>query len=87
MSLPSYCALPAVPCPPPAHPAAAVWTAMSVTGATAAVYLAFILPGLLTLRVGARVGRLSATSRALSVVCIVLGAGMGVVTLLNTFVL
>ena len=78
------------PCPAPALPALplpAVWTAMSVTGATAATFVAFIMPGLLTLRVAARTGAIGATSRALALVCVVLGLTMGTVTLLNTFVL
>ncbi len=60
---------------------------MSVTGATAATYIAFILPGCLTLRVAARTGRVSRISRALAAVCIGLGVLMGAVTLLNVFVL
>jgi hypothetical protein len=60
---------------------------MSVTGATAATFVAFIMPGLLTLRVAARTGAIGATSRALALVCVVLGLTMGTVTLLNTFVL
>ncbi|KAI7843114.1 hypothetical protein COHA_003285 [Chlorella ohadii] len=64
-----------------------VWTAMSVTGATAATFIAYILPGLLILHVAERTHRLSATSAALAVVCVVLGILMGVVTLLNVFVL
>ncbi|EFN60084.1 hypothetical protein CHLNCDRAFT_133392 [Chlorella variabilis] len=62
-----------------------VWTAMSVTGATAATFIAFILPGFLILRVASRTHRLSATSRVLALVCVVLGFTMGTVTLLNTF--
>ncbi len=58
---------------------------MSVTGATAATFVAFILPGLLILRVAARTHRVLLASRALALVCVVLGVVMGVVTLLNTF--
>ena len=72
--------------PTPTMPTrAAVWTAMSVTGATAATFIAFILPGFLILRVASRTHRLSATSRVLALVCVVLGFTMGTVTLLNTF--
>lgn len=71
----------------PGRCASAVWTAMSVTGATAATFIAFILPGLLILRVANRTHRLSATSTALASVCVGLGLLMGSVTLLNTFVL
>jgi hypothetical protein len=60
---------------------------MSVTGATAATFVAFILPGALILRVARRTPGLSTRSSALAVVCVVLGLTMGVVTLLNTFVL
>lgn len=60
---------------------------MSVTGATAATFIAFILPGLLILRVAQRTNQLSATSTALAVVCVALGLVMGVVTLVNVFVL
>ncbi len=42
---------------------------------------------LLILHVAERTHRLSATSAALAVVCVVLGILMGVVTLLNVFVL
>lgn len=62
-----------------------VWTAMSVTGATAATFIAFILPGFLILRVSTRTHHLSTLSWSLAVVCIVLGFTMGFVTLLNTF--
>lgn len=62
-----------------------VWTAMSVTGATAATFVAFILPGMLLLRVGGRSGRLSVRSATLACVCVGLGITMGVVTLANTF--
>lgn len=61
-----------------------VWTAMSVTGATAATFVAFILPGLLILRVAARTQRVRLASRALALVCVVLGVAMGAVALLNT---
>lgn len=57
---------------------------MSVTGATAATFVAFIMPGLLILRVAARTGRVRPASRALALVCVVLGVAMGAVTLLNT---
>jgi uncharacterized membrane-anchored protein YhcB (DUF1043 family) len=58
---------------------------MSVTGATAATFIAFILPGFLILRVSTRTHHLSTLSWSLAVVCIVLGFTMGFVTLLNTF--
>ncbi|PSC67577.1 hypothetical protein C2E20_8765 [Micractinium conductrix] len=64
-----------------------VWTAMSVTGATAATFVAFILPGALILRVARRTHRLSTRTACLAGVCVGLGVLMGVVTLLNTFVL
>lgn len=67
--------------PPPLHHA--VWTAMSVTGATAATFIAFILPGLLILRVARRTHRLSPASTALALVCVVLGLVMGAATLFN----
>lgn len=57
---------------------------MSVTGATAATFVAFILPGLLILRVAARTQRVRLASRALALVCVVLGVAMGAVALLNT---
>lgn len=60
---------------------------MSVTGATAATFLAFILPGALLLRVSQRTHRLSAASTTLAAVCIGLGLAMGVATLFNVFVL
>ncbi len=58
---------------------------MSVTGATAATFVAFILPGALILRVGRRTQRVGMRSRALAALCVGLGLLMGVVTLLNTF--
>lgn len=60
---------------------------MSVTGATAATFVAFILPGALILRVSRRTHGLSATSTALAVVCVGLGFTMAAVTLVNVFVL
>lgn len=60
---------------------------MSVTGATAATFVAFILPGALILRVARRTHRLSTRTACLAGVCVGLGVLMGVVTLLNTFVL
>jgi hypothetical protein len=60
---------------------------MSVTGATAATFIAFIMPGLLILRVASQTGQLSAASRVLAVVCVALGVTMGIVTLVNTFLL
>jgi hypothetical protein len=60
-----------------------VWTAMSLTGATAAVFVAYILPGALILRVERRSG----ATRALGALCIALGALMGVVGVANTLVL
>lgn len=59
-----------------------VWTAMSLTGATAAVFLAYILPGALILRVD----RHGWVNRILGAVCVVLGILMGVVGVLNTLV-
>ena len=60
---------------------------MSVTGATAATFIAFILPGGLILKASARTRRLSAPSTALAVVCVGLGLTMAAVTLLNVLVL
>lgn len=60
-----------------------VWTAMSLTGATAAVFLAYILPGAL-------VARVPGTGRAVKAAgwtCMGLGTVIGVVGVLNTLVL
>ena len=59
-----------------------VWTAMSLTGATAAVLLAYILPGLLIIKT--QRDRPAAVAGA--ALCIVLGLVMGVVGVLNTLV-
>lgn len=60
---------------------------MSITGATAATFVAFILPGALILRVGARTHRLSATSTGLAVVCVGLGLLMAGATLVSVLLL
>ena len=60
-----------------------VWTAMSLTGATAAVFVAYILPGALI----ARVEGASTTSKVLGWTCVGLGILMGFVGVLNTLVL
>lgn len=57
-----------------------VWGAMSLTGATAAVMVAFILPGALVLRLQ----RDSKVERALGGLCVGLGILMGVVGVSNT---
>uniref|UniRef100_A0A1D2A8A4 Amino acid transporter transmembrane domain-containing protein n=2 Tax=Auxenochlorella protothecoides TaxID=3075 RepID=A0A1D2A8A4_AUXPR len=57
-----------------------VWGAMSLTGATAAVMVAFILPGALVVRLE----RESHLSRALGYLCVGLGLVMGVVGVANT---
>lgn len=56
-----------------------VWKAMSLTGATAAVFLAFILPGALALKVEALAWR-----RMAGAMCMLLGTVMGTVGTLNT---
>lgn len=60
-----------------------VWTAMSLTGATAAVFVAYILPGALIMKVGSQ----GTMDQILGGVCVVLGLLMGVVGVLNTLVL
>lgn len=60
-----------------------VWTAMSLTGATAAVFVAYILPGALV----AKVPESSLKDRVLGGLCIGLGLLMGVVGVLDTLVL
>lgn len=57
-----------------------VWGAMSLTGATAAVMVAFILPGALAWKLE----RDSAAARVLGALCVGLGAVMAVVGVLNT---
>lgn len=59
-----------------------VWTAMGLTGATAAVFIAYILPGALV----ARVPGANKTQQGLGWTCVVLGTVMGVVGVLNTLV-
>ena len=56
-----------------------VWKAMSLTGSTAAVFLAFILPGALAIKVESIAWR-----RIAGAVCVVLGVVMGIVGSLNT---
>jgi hypothetical protein len=58
-----------------------VWFAMSLTGATAAVFVAFILPGALSLRLGGSLWR-----SALAAGCIAIGLSMSAAALLNTLV-
>ena len=60
-----------------------VWTAMSLTGATAAVFVAYILPGALIVKVGGQ----GAWDRSLGAVCVGLGLLMGAVGVLNTLFL
>ena len=60
-----------------------VWTAMSLTGATAAVFVAYILPGALILKVERR----GAATRALGALCVLLGGLMGIVGVVNTLFL
>jgi hypothetical protein len=57
-----------------------VWTAMSLTGATAAVFVAYILPGALV----AKVDKGSRARRAMGWACAGLGAAMGAVGVANT---
>jgi len=59
-----------------------VWVAMSLTGATAAVFVAYILPGALIIKVagGTRV------DRVLGIVCVVMGVVMGCVGVFDTLV-
>lgn len=59
-----------------------VWVAMSLTGATAAVFVAYILPGALIIKVhgGTRV------DKVLGIVCVVLGIVMGCVGVFDTLV-
>ena len=59
-----------------------VWTAMSLTGATAAVFVAYILPGALI----AKVEGSSKVDQTLGWTCVGLGLLMGVVGVLNTLV-
>jgi len=61
-----------------------VWTAMSLTGATAAVFVAYILPGALIIRVEGP-GQFGA-DKVLGAVCVGMGALMGIVGVLNTLV-
>lgn len=61
-----------------------VWTAMSLTGATAAVFVAYILPGALIMRVtGPEQG---GADKILGAICVGMGLLMGVVGVLNTLV-
>jgi len=59
-----------------------VWMAMSLTGATAAVFVAYILPGALIMKVEGQ-GR---GEKILGAVCVGMGMLMGVVGVLNTLV-
>ena len=59
-----------------------VWTAMSLTGATAAVFIAYILPGALM----AKVEGSDTLHKVLGWVCVGLGTLMGVVGVLNTLI-
>ncbi|GAB4822493.1 hypothetical protein N2152v2_009539 [Parachlorella kessleri] len=59
-----------------------VWTALSLTGATAAVLVAFILPGALILKTERR----RPLYRALAWVCVLLGVAMGVVGVANVLI-
>jgi len=60
-----------------------IWTAMSLTGATAAVYVAYILPGALIINAGGD----GAKDTILGAVCVILGVLMGVVGVANTLFL
>lgn len=60
-----------------------VWTAMTLTGATASVFVAYILPGALILKVG----RGTLWDTVMGSVCVGLGLVISVVGVLNTFVL
>lgn len=60
-----------------------IWVAMSLTGATAAVFVAYILPGALILKVGGQ----GPVDKILGATCIILGTVMGVVGVVNTLFL
>lgn len=60
-----------------------IWVAMSLTGATAAVYVAYILPGALILNVGGD----GLKDRVFGAICVVLGVLMGVIGVANTLFL
>jgi solute carrier family 38 (sodium-coupled neutral amino acid transporter), member 11 len=59
-----------------------VWTAMTLTGATAAVFVAYILPGALILKVE----RKGVRNRVLGAVCVGMGCLISVIGVLNTLV-